>query len=149
MERNSFWGDDGVALSVLIISLIIASGIMLSKIRIAGISFGIAWILFVAIIFGHFNLNFDGKLLHFLKTFGLILFVYSIGLQVGPGFFSAFRKEGLTLNILAVISILLSVFIAVVFYFTTDIPLTTMVGILSGAVTNPRDWGRLNKPIMI
>ncbi|MFS2871676.1 putative transporter [Phocaeicola dorei] len=136
-----FWGDDGVALSVLIISLIIASGIMLSKIRIAGISFGIAWILFVAIIFGHFNLNFDGKLLHFLKTFGLILFVYSIGLQVGPGFFSAFRKEGLTLNILAVISILLSVFIAVVFYFTTDIPLTTMVGILSGAVTNTPGLG--------
>lgn len=63
------------------------------KIKVAGISLGVTWILFVGIVFGHFNLNLDEHLLHFLKEFGLILFVYSVGLQVGPGFFSAFKKE--------------------------------------------------------
>lgn len=140
-EENHFWGNGGVALSVLTLSLVIAFGIMLSKIKVAGISFGIAWILFVGILFGHFHLSLDGKLLHFLKDFGLILFIYSIGLQVGPGFFSAFRKGGFTLNILAVTSILLSVSVAVIFYYTTDIPITAMVGILSGAVTNTPGLG--------
>ena len=85
----NLWGG-GVAHSVLILSLVIAFGIILAKIKIAGISLGVTWILFVGIVFGHFNLSLDEHLLHFLKEFGLILFVYSIGLQVGPGFFSAF-----------------------------------------------------------
>ena len=96
----NLWGG-GVAHSVLILSLVIAFGIMLGKIKISGISLGVTWILFVGIVFGHFNLNLDEHLLHFLKEFGLILFVYSIGLQVGPGFFSAFKKGGFTLNMLA------------------------------------------------
>ena len=87
----NLWGG-GVAHSVLILSLVIAFGIMLGKIKVAGISLGVTWILFVGIVFGHFNLNLDEHLLHFLKEFGLILFVYSVGLQVGPGFFSAFKK---------------------------------------------------------
>ena len=89
--------------SVLILSLVIAFGIMLGKVKIAGISLGVTWILFVGIVFGHFNLNLDEHLLHFLKEFGLILFVYSIGLQVGPGFFSAFKKGGFTLNMLCLL----------------------------------------------
>ena len=96
----NLWGG-GVAHSVLILSLVIAFGIMLGKIKISGISLGVTWILFVGIVFGHFNLNLNEHLLHFLKEFGLILFVYSIGLQVGPGFFSAFKKGGFTLNMLA------------------------------------------------
>ncbi len=92
-------------------------------------------------LFGHFNLSLNEHLLHFLKEFGLILFVYSIGLQVGPGFFSAFKKGGFTLNILAVTSVSLSVAVAIVLYLVTDTPITTIVGILSGAVTNTPGLG--------
>lgn len=86
-------------------------------------------------------MNLDEHLLHFLKEFGLILFVYSIGLQVGPGFFSAFKKGGLTLNMVAMLSVFLSVVITIVLHFATGIPITTMVGILSGAVTNTPGLG--------
>lgn len=136
----NLWGG-GVAHSVLILSLVIAVGIMLGKLKVAGISLGVTWILFVGIVFGHFNLNLDEHLLHFLKEFGLILFVYSIGLQVGPGFFSAFKKGGLTLNVLAMLVIFISVLITVVLHFVTGIPITTMVGVLSGAVTNTPGLG--------
>ena len=136
----NLWGG-GVAHSVLILSLVIAFGIMLGKVKIAGISRGVTWILFVGIVFGHFNLSLNEHLLHFLKEFGLILFVYSIGLQVGPGFFSAFKKGGFTLNILAVTSVSLSVAVAIVLYLVTDTPITTIVGILSGAVTNTPGLG--------
>lgn len=134
------WGG-GVAHSVLILSLVIAFGIMLGKVKIAGISLGVTWILFVGIVFGHFNLNLDEHLLHFLKEFGLILFVYSIGLQVGPGFFSAFKKGGFTLNMLTVLVVFVSVLITIILHFFTGIPITTMVGILSGAVTNTPGLG--------
>ena len=136
----NLWGG-GVAHSVLILSLVIAFGIILAKIKIAGISLGVTWILFVGIVFGHFNLCLDEHLLHFLKEFGLILFVYSIGLQVGPGFFSAFKKGGFTLNMLAMTTIFLSVVITIILHFATGVPITTMVGILSGAVTNTPGLG--------
>lgn len=136
----NLWGG-GVAHSVLILSLVITLGIMLGKIKIAGISLGVTWILFVGIVFGHFNLNLDEHLLHFLKEFGLILFVYSIGLQVGPGFFSAFKKGGFTLNMLAMLVVFVSVLITIVLHWITGIPITTMVGILSGAVTNTPGLG--------
>ena len=136
----NLWGG-GVAHSVLILSLVIAFGIILAKIKIAGISLGVTWILFGGIVFGHFNLSLDEHLLHFLKEFGLILFVYSIGLQVGPGFFSAFKKGGFTLNMLAMTTIFLSVVITVILHFATGVPITTMVGILSGAVTNTPGLG--------
>lgn len=80
-------------------------------------------------------------LLHFMKEFGLILFVYSIGLQVGPGFFSAFKKGGLTLNLLAMLVVFLGVVITIILHFVTGTPITTMVGILSGAVTNTPGLG--------
>ena len=136
----NLWGG-GVAHSVLILSLVIAFGIMLGKIKVAGISLGVTWILFVGIVFGHFNLNLDEHLLHFLKEFGLILFVYSVGLQVGPGFFSAFKKGGFTLNMLAMMVVFLGVVITVTLHFITGVPITTMVGILSGAVTNTPGLG--------
>lgn len=136
----NLWGG-GVAHSVLILSLTIAFGIILAKIKVRGVSLGVTWILFVGIVFGHFNMNLDEHLLHFLKEFGLILFVYSIGLQVGPGFFSAFKKGGFTLNMLATLVVALGVGITVILHYTTGIPITTMVGILSGAVTNTPGLG--------
>ena len=134
------WGG-GVAHSVLILSLVIAFGIMLAKIKVAGVSLGITWILFVGIVFGHFDMTLNEHLLHFMKEFGLILFVYSIGLQVGPGFFSAFKKGGLTLNLLAMLVAFLGVVITIILHFVTGTPITTMVGILSGAVTNTPGLG--------
>lgn len=134
------WGG-GVAHSVLILSLVIAFGIMLAKIKVAGVSLGITWILFVGIVFGHFDMTLNEHLLHFMKEFGLILFVYSIGLQVGPGFFSAFKKGELTLNLLAMLVVFLGVVITIILHFVTGTPITTMVGILSGAVTNTPGLG--------
>lgn len=140
MGYPNLWGG-GVAHSVLILSLVITLGIALGKIKVAGVSLGVTWILFVGIVFGHFNMNLNEHLLHFLKEFGLILFVYSIGLQVGPGFFSAFKKGGFTLNVVAMIVVFIGVVMAIVLHFVTGTPITTMVGILSGAVTNTPGLG--------
>lgn len=134
------WGG-GVAHSVLILSLVIAFGVMLGKIKVAGVSFGVTWILFVGILFGHFGFNINEHLIHFMKEFGLILFVYSVGLQVGPGFFSAFRKGGLSLNMIAVTVVVIGVLLTVTLHYVTGLPITTMVGILSGAVTNTPGLG--------
>ena len=132
---ESLWGG-GVAHSVMILALVIALGIMLGKVKIAGVSLGVTGILFVGIAFSYFGMNIDEHLMHFLKEFGLILFVYSIGLQVGPGFFSSFRKGGITLNKLAVLVVALGVVTTVALYYVTGLPMTTMVGVMSGAVTN-------------
>lgn len=134
-------GGGGVAHSVLILSLVIAFGVMLGKIRIAGVSFGVTWILFVGILFGHFGLNINEHLIHFMKEFGLILFVFSVGLQVGPGFFSAFRKGGLSLNLIAMTVVIVGVLLTIALHYITGLPITTMVGILSGAVTNTPGLG--------
>ena len=135
-----FWGG-GVAHSVLILSLVISIGLYLGKIKVANISLGLTWVLFIALAFGHFCLNLDEHLLHFLKEFGLILFVYSIGLQVGPGFFSSFRKGGARLNVFATTTIALSIIVSLVIFYLTGTPATTMAGILTGAVTNTPGLG--------
>lgn len=137
---NLFFGS-GIGHSILLVAVVIFVGIWLGKIKVAGISLGITWILFVGIIFSHFNMRMDPQALHFLKEFGLILFVYSVGLQVGPGFFSSFKKGGMTLNMLAVLIILLGVGTTCIIYKITGLPITTMVGILSGAVTNTPGLG--------
>ena len=134
------WGG-GVAHSVFVLSLVVAIGVMFGKIKIAGVSFGVTWILFIGIIFGYLGFNINGHLLHFVKEFGLILFVYSVGLQVGPGFFSAFRKGGLSLNIIAMVVVAVGVALTVLLHYVTGLPITTMVGILSGAVTNTPGLG--------
>lgn len=138
---NNLLFGTGIGHSILLIAVVIFVGIFLGKIKIAGISLGITWILFVGIILSHFGLRMDPRALHFLKEFGLILFVYSIGLQVGPGFFSSFKKGGITLNLLATGVVVLGVAITCVIHFVTGIPITTMVGILSGAVTNTPGLG--------
>lgn len=137
---ESLWGG-GVAHSVLILALVVALGIMLGKLKVAGVSLGVTGILFVGIAFSYFGMNINEHLMHFLKEFGLILFVYSIGLQVGPGFFSSFRKGGVTLNKLAVLVVLLGVATTVALYYITGLSMTTMVGVMSGAVTNTPGLG--------
>ena len=137
---NLLFGS-GIGHSILLIATVIFLGIWLGKIKVAGISLGITWILFIGILFSHFGMRMDAHALHFLKEFGLILFVYSVGLQVGPGFFSSFKKGGITLNMLAVGIISLGVLITYILYRVTGLSYTTMVGILSGAVTNTPGLG--------
>lgn len=138
--KTLFLGE-GVAHSVLIFAIVIALGIILGKIKIGGISLGMTWILFIGIIFSHFGMRIDPHVLHFVKEFGLILFVYSVGLQVGPGFFSSFKKGGLRLNMLATLIVFLGVATTYIIHLITSLPITTMVGILSGAVTNTPGLG--------
>ena len=89
------WGS-GIGHSILLLSVVIAAGIQLGKIKVFGISLGITLVLFVGILLGHFGLTIDHNILHFFKEFGLILFVYSVGMQVGPGVFESFRQGGIT-----------------------------------------------------
>ena len=96
------WGG-GVAHSVMILALVITLGLCLGKVRVRGVSLGLAWVLFIGLLMGNLPITIDEHLLHFLKEFGLILFVYSIGLEVGPGFFSSFRGGGKSLNILSIV----------------------------------------------
>ena len=140
MGFPNLWGG-GVAHSVMILSLVISLGLLLGKIKVANISLGLTWVLFVGISFGYFCFNLDEHLLHFLKEFGLILFVYSLGLQVGPSFFSSFGKGGLRLNMLAISTIAISIVVTIILFYTTGTPITTMAGILSGAVTNTPGLG--------
>lgn len=135
-----FWGD-GIAHTVLLFAAVIALGIALGKIKIFGISLGITFVLFVGILLGHFGFKVNHEILHFMKEFGLILFVYSVGLQVGPGFFASFKKGGITLNMLAASIVLIGVITTIILHYITDIPMQTMVGILSGAVTNTPGLG--------
>lgn len=138
--ENLIWGD-GVAHSVMLFALVIAIGIVLGKIKIKGISLGITFVLFVGILAGHFGLKVNHEVLHFMKEFGLILFVYSVGLQVGSGFFSSFKKGGLELNLLAISIILLGTLTTIIIHYATGISMPTMVGIMSGAVTNTPGLG--------
>lgn len=137
---NLFTGS-GVAHSVFILALVIAGGLCLNKIRIGGVSLGVTWILFVGILAGHFCFVLDNTTAQFAKEFGLIIFIYSIGLEVGPGFFSSFRKGGVTLNILAAAAVVLACCTAYLIYLITDTSLIDMVGVLSGAVTNTPGMG--------
>lgn len=130
-----------IAHAVLILSGVVALGVLLSRIKICGVSLGVTWILFVGIVAGHFGLTVEHNILHFIKEFGLILFVYSVGLQVGPGFFSSFKKGGLTLNAVAVMIVLMSVLLAYIIHLVTGTSLVTMVGVLCGAVTNTPGLG--------
>lgn len=131
----------GIGHSVMLLCVCIVCGILLGRIKIFGISLGITFVLFIGILMGHLGISMDNEVMHFMKEFGLILFVYSVGMQVGPGFFSSFKQGGVTLNLLASAVVLLGVGTAVAIHFIADIPMETMVGILSGAVTNTPGMG--------
>ncbi len=130
-----------VAHTVFLYAIVIAVGVLLGKVKIFGVSLGVTFVLFVGILLGHFKLSVDGEILHFVKEFGLILFVFSIGLQVGPGFFASFKNEGVKLNLLAMAIIALNIIVALVIYFFDDSIGLMIVGILSGAVTNTPGLG--------
>ncbi len=130
-----------IAHTVFVLAFVIASGIALSRIKIKGISLGMTWILFTGIAVGHFGVHLHPETLHFIKEFGLILFVFFIGLQVGPGFFSSLKSGGLTLIGLAALVILLGGVTTYVIHLITGEPLPTMVGVMSGAVTNTPGLG--------
>lgn len=139
---NLFMNDvDGVAHTVLIFALVIVLGIPLGRVKVFGISLGITLVLFVGIVLGQLGFRVNDHVLHFVKEFGLILFVFTIGLQVGPGFFASFKKGGMLMNGLAASVVLLGVLMAVAFHFITGIPMPTMVGVLSGAITNTPGLG--------
>ena len=132
---------NSIANSVLIIALTIAIGLLLNRIKFGSVSLGVTWVLFVGIVLSHFGLTIDDNTCHFIKEFGLILFVYSIGIQVGPSFVSSLRDGGIKLNMLAMLIIFLGCVICYGIHVITGEDLTTMVGVLSGAVTNTPGLG--------
>ena len=138
--RELFFGQ-GTGHSIMLLALVIAIGLLLGKIKVKGVSLGSTWILFVGILLSHFGFRADASLLHFLKEFGLILFVFSIGLQVGPGFFHSFKSGGLKLNMLAVALVLTGVITTYLIHVITGENLITLTGVMSGAVTNTPGLG--------
>lgn len=122
--------------AVVVLSLISAIGLGLGKVKICGVSLGVTFVFFAGIISGHFGLSIDPQMLNYAESFGLILFVYALGLQVGPGFFSSFRKGGVQLNMLALGVVLVGTLMAVLGSYALAVPLPDMVGILCGATTN-------------
>lgn len=127
--------------TVFVLAVAIAVGLAVGQIKIYGISLGIAGVLFVALALGHFGFTIQPEILDFARDFGLALFVFTIGLQVGPGFFASLRRQGLRLNLLAAAIVLLGMAIATIAYFALGLPLPAMVGLLSGAVTNTPGLG--------
>ncbi|MDR2643134.1 MAG: hypothetical protein LBC74_10105 [Planctomycetaceae bacterium] len=136
---------------VFVVPLVIALGVALGRIKIFGVSLGMTFVLFVGIAVSHFGMQYidttktkhfmNPEVLHFIREFGLILFVYAVGLQVGPGFFTTFKTGGLKLNLLATAIVLLGVLVTVLLHYITGIDMPTMVGILSGAITNTPGLG--------
>lgn len=140
---------NSIAHIVALYAFVIAAGGLLGKIKFFGISLGVTFVLFVGILAGHFGFTGNPAILSFVQDFGLILFVFCIGLQVGPSFFSSFKRGGITLNLLAVGIVFLNIAVALILYFAlqgrVDIPM--MVGILCGAVTNTPGLGAANEAL--
>ena len=149
---NLFTQTDSVAHIALLYSLVIAVGVLLGKVKVGGISLGVTFVLFAGILAGHVGFTAPGPILTFIQDFGLILFVFCIGLQVGPGFFDSFKKGGVTLNMLSTVMIVLDVLVMFgcyyLFYDTTNpVNLPMMVGTLYGAVTNTPGLGAANEAL--
>lgn len=141
--------QDSVAHIVLLYSFVIAAGVLLGKIKIFGISLGVTFVLFAGILAGHFGFTGNSSILSFVQDFGLILFVFCIGLQVGPSFFASFKKGGVSMNIVAVGIVFLNIAVAVALYFALNgrVDMAMMVGILCGAVTNTPGLGAANEAL--
>lgn len=145
--KELFFGQ-GTGHSIMLLAFVIAVGLLLGKWKVKGVSLGSTWILFVGILLSHFGFRADSSLLHFLKEFGLILFVFSIGLQVGPGFFHSFKSGGLKLNLLALVLVLAGVVTTYVIHLVTKEDLVTLTGVMSGAVTNTPGLGAAQQTYM-
>lgn len=149
---NLFTTQDSIAHIVLLYGIVIAIGIMLGKLKIGGISLGVTFVLFCGIVAGHFGFTGPTPILNFLQDFGLILFVFCIGLQVGPGFFESFKKGGVALNGMSVLMIFLNIMVMFACYYLffdtsnkTNLPM--MIGVLYGAVTNTPGLGAANEAL--
>lgn len=127
--------------AVIVLSVIIAIGLGLGKIQVFGISLGVTWVFFAGILAGHVGLSIDHSMLQYAESFGLVLFVYELGLKVGPGFFGSFRKGGVKLNMLGLATVLVGTGLAVGLSYLINIPMQDMVGIISGATTNTPSLG--------
>lgn len=149
---NLFVSPDSVAHIALLYAMVIAIGVYLGKIKFGGIALGVTFVLFAGILAGHFGMTAPSNILTFIQDFGLILFVFMIGLQVGPGFFESFGKGGVTLNMLSVGTVLLNVAVMFACYFiffdtSNPINLPMMVGTMYGAVTNTPGLGAANEAL--
>lgn len=138
-----------VAHDILILAAVIALGLAIGQIKIGGIRLGVAGVLFSGLLLGHFHLTVSHENMHFIKEFGLVLFVYSVGMHVGPGFFSSLKKSGLTLNILAALIVGLGVLITVGLIYFADIPVAAAVGLFSGGTTNTPSLGAAQETLKI
>ena len=150
---NLFTSSESVAHIALLYAIVIAIGVYLGKIKIFGISLGVTFVLFAGILAGHVGFTGPKEILTFVQDFGLILFVFMIGLQVGPGFFESFKKGGVTLNMLSASAILLNILVmfgCYYLFFDTSNPnnLPMMVGTLYGAVTNTPGLGAANEALL-
>lgn len=126
----------GIGHSIFVLSLVITVGILLNKIKIGGFSLGVTWVLFSGILAGHLGMQIDPMVLSFVKESGMVLFIFGIGMIVGPGFFSTFKQGGIQLNLLSMLSIAIAVGITFLIFLFSGTPIDTMMGILAGAVTN-------------
>ena len=138
--KDLLWNET-VAHTIFLYSIVIAVGVFLGKRKIRGVSLGITFVLFAGIAMGHFGFTVNHQVVEFIRDFGLILFVFSIGLQVGPGFFSSFKKGGLILNLMALVIVLLGGLITLLIHFLSGTSLQMLVGVMSGAVTNTPGLG--------
>ncbi|MDR2910723.1 MAG: putative transporter [Bacteroidales bacterium] len=138
---HEFLTTQSIASTMLYLCMTAFTGVMLGKLEIKGIKLGIAGVLFTGIFIAHFRAPIDTHILHFIRDFGLVLFVYSIGLSMGPRFFSSFKKDGILLNFLAIGTVLGGFGIACFIYYVTDLSPAIIVGILCGAVTNTPSLG--------
>lgn len=136
-----------VTQSIVVLMLVIGSGIFLGRLKLGKISFGVSAVMFTGLILGHFGFRIQGEILDFIRDFGLILFVYGIGLQVGPSFFSSFKNEGLKFNILAVSTVLFGGLITIILFKFTGLKIENLVGIMSGSVTNTPGLGAAKSTI--
>lgn len=133
--------------SIVTILLTTGLGIFIGRLKLGKITFGVSAVMFVGLILGHYGYRIDESIIEFIRNFGLILFVYGIGLQVGPSFFSSFKSEGLKFNILAVSTVLLGGAIAIALYYSSGLSIENVVGIMSGAVTNTPGLGAAKNTI--
>jgi len=133
--------NGGTASAILILALVIGLGLYVGRLKFKGISLGSTWILFIGILLGHLGLRVNPSALSFVKDFGLILFVFAIGLQVGPGFFRSFKKDGLPMNMLAILLVVLAVATTFIIHLVTGEQLDIMTGVMSAAVTNTPGLG--------
>lgn len=144
--ESLFWEQSALQ-AVCVISVIIAVGLGLGKLRVCGISLGVTFVFFTGILAGHLGLAINPEILKYAEDFGLMLFVYELGLKVGPGFFSSFRTGGIKLNLLGLALVLAGTAVAIALSYLMSIPMTDMVGILSGATTNTPSLGAAQQAI--